>query len=90
MLTFVVAVVTAETDVAPDSSSLAELLLAPEMLSMADVAAVNGCSKNLFYSHRHATNHMKRIAKTREEKKRKENIILEYRTEQWMRLMKKF
>lgn len=47
MLTFVVAVVTADTDVAPDSSSLVELLLAPEMLSMADVAAVNGCSKNL-------------------------------------------
>lgn len=47
MLTFVVAVVTADTDVAPDSSSLAELLLAPEILSMADVAAVNGCSKNL-------------------------------------------
>lgn len=48
MLTFVVAVVTAETDVAPDSSSFVELLLAPEMFSMADVAAVNGCSKNLF------------------------------------------
>lgn len=47
MLTFVVAVVTADTVVAPDSSSLFELLLAPDMLSMADVAAVNGCSKNL-------------------------------------------
>lgn len=40
--------VAAETVVAPDSSSLFELLLAPEMLSMADVAAVNGCSKNLW------------------------------------------
>lgn len=47
MLTFVVAVVTADTAVAPDSSSLFELLLAPDILSMADVAAVNGCSKNL-------------------------------------------
>lgn len=47
MLKFVVAVVTADTVVAPDSSSLFELLLAPDMLSMADVAAVNGCSKNL-------------------------------------------
>lgn len=59
MLTFVVAVVTADTDVAPDSSSLVELLLAPEILSMADVAAVNGCSKNLFCVRERITKPMK-------------------------------
>lgn len=47
MLTFAVGAV--ETAAAPpDSSSLFALLLPPDIFSIADVAAVNGCSKNLF------------------------------------------
>lgn len=42
MLTFA-----ADAVVAPDSSSAFELLFAPDIFNMADVAAVNGCSKYL-------------------------------------------